>query len=220
MEQKEIYWNIKDLYNYENFYNSGIFECANFPRTYELVKNLSYNTQYLEYLYKTLSKSLHVTIQTETIKTYVLTGMSIIESILYYAIKSNNLQKVNEFEEIIRLDSNIKKIKDSQIKVETVILKKLPYPKEKEMNLSFMLQKTESRKLLGNDLEVYKKLNFLRKLRNKIHLYLFVENLDHDYNNFNTREYDLMRSSLKVVLFSELFKMPSENREHIFDFIL
>lgn len=101
MEEKEIYWDIKDLHNYESFYDSGIIASANFPRTYELVKNLSYNTQYLEYLTKTLRKNLHVTINIETTKTYVLTGMSIIESILYYTIllkviifiKSENLKK-------------------------------------------------------------------------------------------------------------------------------
>jgi len=220
MEEKEIYWDIKDLYNYENFYKSGIFECVNFARTYELVKNLSYNTQYLEYLYKTLSKKLHVTIQTETIKTYILTGMSIIESILYYAIKRNNLNKVIEFEEINRFESNIKKVKNSHIKVETVILKKLLIPIEKEMKLSSMLQITESKKLLGNDLDVYIRLNYLRKLRNKIHLHFFVENLDHDFNNFNQSQYDLMRTSLKVVLFSDMFIMPIENRKQIFDFLL
>jgi len=219
MEEKEIYWDIKDLYNYENFYDSGILACANFPRTYELVKNLSYNTQYLEYLSKTLSKNLHSTIQVETTKTYVLTGMSIIESILYYAIKSKNLHKVKEFEEITRIESNTKKLNDSQIKVETVILKKLLTPKEKEMNLNFMLEKTETSKLLGNDRDVYRKLNHLRKLRNKIHLYLIGENLDHDFNNFKPREYELMRTSLKIVLYSELFKTPKEKRDQIFDFI-
>lgn len=88
------------------------------------------------------------------------------------------------------------------------------------MNLNFMLEKTESSKLLGNDREVYKKLNHLRKLRNKIHLYLIGKNLDHDFNNFNLKEYELMKTSLNIVLFSDLFIAPMEKRKQIFDFIL
>jgi hypothetical protein len=219
MEEKDIYWDIKDVHNYESFYESGIIECSSFPRRYELVKNLSYNTQYLEYLTKTLNKNLHSTIKVETIKTFVLTGMSIIESILYYAIKSQNLHKTLDFEEVTRVDSNLKKLNGAQIKVETVILRKIQTPKEMEMNLDFMLKKTETKKLLGDNPKLYRKLNHLRKLRNKIHLYLIGENLDHDYNNFNNKEYDLMQGSLRVVFYSELFNYQSQKKQLLFDFL-
>jgi hypothetical protein len=43
--------------------------------------------------------------------------------------------------------------------------------------------------------------------------------LDHDFNNFKPREDELMRTSLKIVLYSELFKTPKEKRDQIFDFI-
>lgn len=219
MDDKEIYWNIKDVHKYESYYESGIIECLNFPRRYELVKNLAYNTQYLEYLTKLLGKNLHSTIRVETIKTYVLTGMSVIESILYYVIKSQNLHKTQEFEELTRVESNLRKVNGSQIKVETVIFKKIPKPKEVEMNLDFMLKKTESKKLLGENHEVYKKLKHLRKLRNKIHLYLIGANLDHDHNNFRQKEYELMQAALKVVFYSDLFKKPKNSRQQLFDFL-
>jgi hypothetical protein len=83
-----------------------------------------------------------------------------------------------------------------------------------------MLQKTEASKLLGSDRDVYKKLNHLRNLRNKIHLYLIGENLDHDFNNFKPSEYELMKTAIKGVIFSELFKIPIERKEQLFDFIL
>ncbi len=181
-ETKDIFWNVKDVAKYENFFETGIKENDQFHRTYELVKNLSYNMQYLEFISNVLKREIHTVINTELIKTFVITGMSVIESILYYAIKSKNLHKTDPFEEIAVFNSNEKKINGVIVKVETRLLKKLKENKEVEMNLNSMLQKTEKNKLLGDDHSIYRKLNHLRKLRNKIHLYLIEENLANDYN--------------------------------------
>jgi hypothetical protein len=219
MEEKNIYWSIKDVNFYQSFYESGIIQCSNFPRTYEIVKNLSYNTQYLEYLTNTLDKNLHATIKVETIKTYVIFGMSLIESILFYAIKSRNLHKVHEYEELQRTQSDLFSIRGDQIRVETVILKKYPAPIGVEMSLDFMLKKTEHKKILGNNLELYKKLKYLRKLRNKIHLFSIGQNLDHDFNNFQHEQFMLVRSVIKSVLFSEIFRYPIEKKSKLFEFL-
>jgi len=218
-EEKDIFWDIKGVTSYEVFFDSGIKENSQFHRTYELVKNLSYNLQYLEFLSNSLQKEMHKVIEIELIKTYVITGMSIIESILYYAIKSKNLHKTEPFEEITVINSNQKKVNGVFIKVETRLLRKLKENKEVEMNLNLMLKKTEKDKLLGEDHSIYEQLNHLRKLRNKIHLYYIEENLDHDWNSFRRNELDLIKKSLKKVLYSELFNASIEKRDELFKFI-
>lgn len=218
-EEKNIFWDVKTVVSYEVFFDSGIKENDKFHRTYDLVKNLAYNVQYLEFISKTVKCEIHSVIKTELTKTFVITGMSIIESILYYALKSKNLHKTDPYEEITVVKSNEKKVNGVYIKVETILLRKLKENREVEMNLDSMLKKTETNKLFGEDQTVYKQLNHLRKLRNKIHLYLIEENLDHDLNNFKTEELNLMKKSLEKVFFSELFESPNEKRLKLFDFL-
>jgi hypothetical protein len=162
---------------------------------------------------------MHKVIEMELIKTYVIIGMSVIESILYYALKSKNLHKTEPFEEITVMSSNQKKVNGVFIKVETRLLKKLKENKEVEMNLNSMLKKTENNKLLGDDHSIYKQLNHLRKLRNRIHLYNTEENLDHDWNSFRKKELVLIKKSLRKVLYSELFETTTEKRDELFEFI-
>ena len=218
-EETDIFWDVKGVVSYEVFFDSGIKENEMFHRTYELVKNLSYNVQYLEFINNVLKKEIHKVIEIELIKTFVITGMSIIESILYYAIKSENLHKTDPFEEITVINSNQKKVNGVFIKVETRLLKKLKENREVEMNLNSMLKKTEKHKLLGDDHSIYKELNHLRKLRNRIHLYVIEENLDHDFNCFGKSELKLIRKSLKKVLYSDLFESSIEKRNDLFEFI-
>ena len=218
-EEKDIFWDIKGVTSYEVFFDSGIKENSQFHRTYELVKNLSYNLKYLEFLSNSLKREMHKVIEMELIKTYVIIGMSVIESILYYALKSKNLHKTEPFEEITVMSSNQKKVNGVFIKVETRLLKKLKENKEVEMNLNSMLKKTENNKLLGDDHSIYKQLNNLRKLRNRIHLYNTEENLDHDWNSFRNKELVLIKKSLKKVLYSELFETTTEKRDELFEFI-
>lgn len=218
-EEKSIFWDVKSVTLYDNFFESGIQENEQFHRTYDLIKNLSYNVQYLEFISKAIKQDIHSIILTELIKTFVITGISIIESILYYVTKSKKLHKTTEYEEITIVNSNEKKVNGVFIKVETRLLKKLNKSKETEMSLDSMLKKTESYKLLGNDESVYKQLNHLRKLRNKIHLYLIEENLDHDYNNFKNKEIELMKKSLEKVFFSDFFNLNNDVKKELFNFL-
>lgn len=215
----DIFWNIKGVSNYERLYGSGITENTCFHRNYELVKNLSYNSQYLEFLDKAIKEDIHVTLKTEFIKTFVIIGISIVESVLYYFIKSEGLQKKEEFEEITTMNSNEKKVDETILKVETTIFRKLEKPKEVEMNFDSMLKKIEGKKLFGDDHTVYSELNRLRKLRNKIHLYAIEEKLDHDFNNFNTKEVNMMKKSLIKIMYSEKFKLNTKEKDIILDFL-
>ena len=217
--ENRIFWEVKSVSSYELFFDSGIKENDEFHRTYDLVKNLAYNVQYLEFISNSFKLEIHSVIRTELIKTFVITGISIIESILYYVLKSQKLHKSESYEEITVLSSNEKKVNNDYLKVETRLLKKLDEKREVVMNLDFMLKKTESYKLLGADNSVYKQLNHLRKLRNKIHLYLIESNLDHDLNNFKLKELILMKKTLSKVFLADLFNYPMDKKEKIFNFL-
>ncbi len=73
--------------------------------------------------------------------------------------------------------------------------------------------------MFGDDHSIYAALNQLRKLRNKIHLYYIEENLDHDGNNFNTKELRMMKKSLKKILFSDRFRDDGDVKEELLDFL-
>ena len=215
-----IFWSVKNVSVYENFFKSGITETNNFKRNYELIKNLSYNCQYLEFLYNSLEQEIHPSLKVEFIKTFVITGMSIVESYLHYLLKELNLQKTTLYEEVAIFDSNQKQIQNQNYKIETRIRKKLEKPKDSVMNLDYLLKKTESKKIFGENSEMYKQLNYLRKLRNKIHLFIVEEKLDHDFNNFTENEMEIMKNALRVILFSDNFTANKNVKIKVFDFIV
>lgn len=217
--EKDLFWDVKRIQLYRHYFDAGIRSNDQFHRTDDLSKNLSYNVIYLEFISNALKREIHVVIKTELIKTFVITGMSIIETILYYVIKSRNLQKTESFDEIAVLSSNEKKVKGTFIKAETRLFKKRAVDKELEMSLDYMLKKAETNKLLGRNEDLYKRIKHLRKLRNKIHLYLIEEDFDHDINNFGSKEYRLMNESLEAVLSSELFLDVAEQKKELFDFL-
>lgn len=216
---ENIFWNINNNNTFVSFFFRVIKDNNEFHTSYELCKNLSYNCQYLEFLSNALNNRIHNSLRTEFIKTYVIIGMSIIESILYYFLKSKNLHKTNNYCEISVLQTNDKKVNNTWIRAVTTIYKKLDIPIEEEMNLDIMLKKSESNKVLGNDTDVYKELNRLRKLRNKVHLYLIEKNFDTDWNNFSLKELQLIKIALYKVLFSEVFIFEDDESLKLFSFL-
>jgi hypothetical protein len=157
-------------------------------------------------------------IKSQLHKTYIITGMSIVECILHYLIKSNDLCKKNDFREISRFKSNPKHILGSEVKIETIMSEKLSIPVEEEMNLDKMIKIAEKHKLLGADKnDTYSRLSRLRKLRNKVHLHI-CDYLEHDFNSFTMREALIMKEILKVIIHSDLFK-KYKNKEELFNFI-
>lgn len=217
---KDIFWDIKSVNSYENVFYTGIMNDDNFNKQYELIKNLSYNVQYLEFLNNALRKDIHSSLFIEFTKTFVITGMSIVESLLYYFIKKEGFQNTTNYIKLSTITSNKKMINNSYIKVETKILKELEEPAEVDMKLDTMLKKVESKEIFGKNHTIYAELNRLRKLRNKIHLHDIEENLDHDFNNFGKQELNMMKRALCMILFSDKFSLELDERKKVFDFLI
>src|SRR5438270_196630 len=103
------------------------------------VSNIAYNLQYLEFLNHLLTeKNLHATVLNQTQKTFIITGMSVIEAILWYVLCENGMQKTEAWEEIKKLSPLPFKEGKTEFLVHTTILKKRDEPIEVEMRLEPM----------------------------------------------------------------------------------
>jgi hypothetical protein len=209
---------VKTVAQYENFAESGLKVNDQFKRVYEINKNISYSLTYIEYLTCKIKEEGNYVIKSQLYKSYIITGMAIIECIFHYLIKSKELNKTIQYREISKIKSNSKVILGKEIRVETILSEKLQTPQEDGMTLDKMIKIAEKYKLLGhNQQETYSRLARLRKLRNKIHLHI-SDYLEHDYNSFTRREAIIMREILKVVIYSDIFK-NHQNKEELFDYI-
>ncbi|MGE0470922.1 MAG: hypothetical protein AB7L09_14960 [Nitrospira sp.] len=180
------------------------------------VGNISYHLQYLEFLNHLLTeKQLHVIVRQQTQKTFVITGMSIIEAILWYILRKEGMQKMEEWDEIGNFETSSFMNDTSELRIINTIVKKRDKPVEVEMSLDSMLKKVESKKLLGLDHQVYRKLNYLRKLRNRVHIHTVGFDHDTDWYSFSDKEVRLMKKVLHSVLSSELFKPEKEHKSII-----
>lgn len=209
---------VKTVAQYEIFVESGIKKNNQFIRTYEINKNISYSFTYIEYLTNKIREEGNFVIKSQLYKSYIITGMAIVECIFHYLIKSKGLNKTILFREISKFKTNSKEVLGKEIKVETVLSEKLSIPIEDEITLDKMIKIAEKHKLLGQNQEAtYSRLGRLRKLRNKIHLHI-SDYLEHDFNSFTMREAVIMKEILKVVIYSDIFE-AYKNKEELFDFI-
>lgn len=192
------------------------------PHIDGLRKNISYNIQYLEFQSK-MSEDLDLTsvLVTQKWKMGIITGIAIIESFLYYTIVTKNLYKDKEWEDkpITKME-NSKKIEGESFFISTCLYKKNIGKKIPDLKFHKMIQIAEDKKLLGKSSSgIYKKLNYLKKLRNKIHIHSLVSDGDTDWNNFNNEDI----KTLKIVLYSFLtssYLKPNKSEKEMFSFLL
>lgn len=159
--------------------NSGV------PNVVGLKKNIAYNLQYLQFQWQVLDEfKLTSVICTQTWKIFIVVGTSIVEALLYYLLTSKGLQKTTEWEQIGSTGNELD-IDGEKHKIENVLYRKLQTPILQDMTLDVMIKKAGAKKLLGNNHEIYKKLNHLRKVRNRIHIHAIDEDYDTDWFKIN-----------------------------------
>jgi len=185
------------------------------PNAYALCSNIAYSLQYIQYLelqFKELN--LSSVIYTMLCKSYVITGMSILEGLFSNYLKSIGKWKTIEWEEVATFKSNPVSTNGTEQKIHTVVYNKIP-EKLDRMDLEAMIQKLDRIRTLPVDHLVYPALKRLKQLRNRVHLQMNTDDYDHDYNCFSYKERDEMRSILWQILTIPVFcKNPS-----VYDFI-
>jgi hypothetical protein len=209
----ESRWYPSSVANWEKFFSRFIDSAAGSDHPASLRKNLAYNLQYLQYLDLTLSElPLSGVLKTQTWKSFILTGMGVTEAILYYLVRSKGLHKTVEWKAVREDKGNSFSLEGKTYRLQSELLEKLAAPEVGEMQLQTLIQKVESKKLLGPDHNIYSKLQFLRKLRNKVHLHTVDGYESTDWNSFNMAEYALMKGILFDLLSGPLFKPIAAQR--------
>lgn len=202
----------------EEFLSNLITSGQGVPNVSGLRKNIVYNLQYLQFQQQLLSEfDVTQVILTQTWKVHIIVGTSIIEAILYYLLTSKGYQKTFQWEEVGRTGNEVN-IDGCKHRIENTIFTKLESPKNLEMNLDSMIKIANKKKLLGDNQEIYKKINYLRKLRNSVHLHAIQKDTDTDWWKINKNEIDTVKIVLYSFLTSSLFK-PTESQKEYLEFL-
>ena len=105
-----------------------------------LRSNLAYSMQYLEFIEKEIEElKLSDVIYTMLVKSYVITGMSVLEGLFVNIIKSNGWWKTSNLESLGTTQANETRFGAEKIVVKTELLKKVDeYPLQ--MNLDELIK--------------------------------------------------------------------------------
>lgn len=183
---------------------------------YALKSNLAYNMQYLEYLEKQMAElNLSDPIHTMCIKTYVVTGMSVLEGLFSNIIKSHGWWKVSEYESLGTVQANEKDFGGQRYTIKTELLVKVDqHPVQ--MNLDEFINRLDAHHdALQVDHLVYPALRRLKDLRNRVHLQKNEHRTDHDYNAFNEE----VKLEMGAILYEILTSKMVTDLPHHFEFL-
>lgn len=151
-------------------------------------------------------------------KAFILIGCSIIEALIHYLLIKNNRFPRNPYELEYIVEGTEQRRGGKFIKIDNHIYKKLSKPTLKEIQFNTKIDIAKNRKILGGNKNLYPRLNFPRKLRNKIHLHLIEDPTDHDWNRFS---YDKMCAMAEVIhsIFTSGIFIPSNKEKEYFNYL-
>lgn len=224
MCEADVYYSPKGVDIYHLYFSESwpdADELLDHPRPY--IRNLSYSLQYLEYLNNLLRPrgsqgNIHVSVLTHLHKTFIIVGMGVIESVLWYAVRRAGAQKSLTWKPFQELIANPKKIGREAIRSRVILEKYIDPPEDVEMSLDAMTKKAESKKLLGVGHEIYAKLHHLRNLRNRVHIHSVQHDRDSDWWSITREDWLTMKEALYAILTCDLFH-PSTAKADILDFL-
>lgn len=146
-------WYPYSIDGYKAVFNKMDMTVAN---SHALKSNLSYSMQYLEYLEKQLSElELSSVLYAMTVKSYVITGMSILEGLFSNIVRSKGWWKMSSVKSIGTVTSSKKKFEDKYYIIKTELCTKVPQY-EIQMNLDDLIKKLENHHdALGVDHLIY-----------------------------------------------------------------
>lgn len=185
----------------------GVF--VTYRRAY--IRNICYALQFGEFLSQIVkSEDQNSIIRNQLIKSFVITGCSIVESIIWILLKGNNLHAKEEWKELQKRVTNSFNESGIEHRFEVRHLERLNEPVDIEMRFIDMCRRAEKKKLLGVSSDVYSKLNHLRNLRNRIHIHSVQHDRDNDFWSFSHEDYSIMCNTLKSILKSDIFSPHTE----------
>jgi len=212
-------WYPVPIDNLCNLLEKTIVNGENYSTAYALRKNIAYNLQYLQFQDRILQDiKISGVIHTQSIKTIIITGCGIIESILHYLLIINNVHSTTLWKEKFRFNGNEKKVDGKKIKVDTIMYEKLDKPELKHMSFDSMIKSAKSNDIFGGDAGIHKKLKALKGLRNKVHLQEITSSVDTDWNTFNNDTISDIYEILYAALSGDLFS-PTADEQSYFQYL-
>lgn len=197
----------------EGLLKNAIYAGRGYQYSDALRKNLAYNLQYIQFHDRVLQDiKLSSVLRKQTVKTFVLVGCSVIESILHFMLIVNDVHSTSEWKEKAKFKGNQKKVDDIYVKIDTIMYEKLASPLPKKMTLDAMIKRANTNNIFGAGAAIYKKLDSLRKLRNKVHLQKISEPRDTDWNSFDLTHLSDICKVLYAVLTSSIFSPTTEQK--------
>lgn len=116
--------------------------------------------------------------------------------ILWYVLRKNHLHRSEKWEQIHKLETKVFKEQDTEYRIVNTLYRHLHSEIDVEMTLDAMLKRVESKKLFGIQVQVYRDLNYLMKLRNRVHIHAIQHDKDTDWWSFSDKEVKLMKKVL------------------------
>lgn len=211
---------MQDLDTYNRFVREKIPETKSGTLQYLVRKNICYNLQFMEYLYESLQPPIKATavIQKMFIKHFVIVAVSIMECVIYYELKMQNLIPKEEWEEIEIIKTSPFSLNKEEFKMENVLYKKLLNSKEKQIPFRQAINIAQRAKIFGEKYPTYAFLRKLSILRNKVHLHIMDKDSDTDYNVFTNTE--LKKTQMFFSGFVRYyFKVSNEDIDKYFIFL-
>ncbi|MBV1950882.1 MAG: hypothetical protein KUG64_01620 [Cycloclasticus sp.] len=212
-------WYPVSISRLEGLLENSIYTGRGYPHSYALRKNLAYNLQYIQFQDRILQDiKLSSVLYTQTVKSIVLVGCGVIESILHFMLIVNNVHSTTEWKEKVKFKGNQKKVDGNYQKIDSVMYEKLPTPQLKHMTFDAMIKSAKARAVFGARPTIYQKLEGLRALRNKVHLQVINEPTDTDWNSFSATHLSDICKVLYAILTSGIFS-PTADQKTYFSYL-
>lgn len=199
----------------DTYKNSFILDMQ-IEKSEALRSNLAYSMQYLEFLEKEMTElKVSNVIYAMLVKTYVVTGMSILEGIFVNIVKSKGWWKTSNLESLGTTQANETYFGEEKYVVKTELLKKVD-TYQLQMNLDELITVlSRHHQALNVDHLVYPALKRLKGFRNRIHLQKAEDRLDHDYNAFDFSVKKEMGAIMYEILTSPMVTRLPNNFEFL-----
>jgi Cu/Ag efflux protein CusF len=208
-------WYPSSIGRLEGLLENAIYTGRGYQHSYALRKNLAYNLQYIQFQDRILQDiKLSSVLYTQTVKTMVLVGCGVIESILHFMLIVNDVHSTTEWKEKAKFKGSQKKIDGAHVKIDTIMYEKLANPELKHMTFDAMIKSAKANNIFGTGPAIYQKLDGLRTLRNKVHLQVINEPRDTDWNSFNSVHLSDICKVLHAVMTSSIFSPTTDQKAY------
>lgn len=218
---KDARWNPIAIADIEKQLN---INTDNHDFNYKITKNLAYNFQYLEFLQKQIYElNLSSNLQKMLYKNYLITGMSIIETIFAFLVRKNNLWKKESWVKDKKHSSNYQ---NSKIVIRDGVqykIGKYSYKKVKEfykhLDFSDLIQIVRDNKLISNISSYnWKILSNMKKQRNRVHIRI-TDSVSTEYNDFDIYSYLNTKIFLYCIIKNSAVISNNDESKIVFNFL-